>query len=151
VAGDDEVDARVEVLRDVDDRAGQAAATGLAPEGERRAGRRQAALVQQHDDRLDPRAAQVAGGEVRRRDLVLELDVLDPRLGHELRRALEGHADEADRDAVDDLDLGRRQDRAAGRRDLAPPAVLRVAGHARRPDAGLVPDVGREPVEARAG
>ena len=78
VAGDDQVDLRVQVLGDVDDRAGDADALPVG------AGLH-AALVEQHDDGLHAAAAQFAGGPVGGLDLVAELDALDAGLGDERR------------------------------------------------------------------
>ena len=74
----------------------------------------EAALVQQHDDRLHAAAAQLAGRPVGRLHLVAELDALDAGLGDQGRRGLQGHADVADLDPVDLLDGGAGQDRPAG-------------------------------------
>ena len=72
VAGDERVDLGVEVVDDVDDRAGDPGALVV-----RRRRDRRAALVDQHDDRLDALRLELGDERVDRLDLVEELEAGD--------------------------------------------------------------------------
>jgi hypothetical protein len=104
VAAHDHVDRGREALGDRDDRPLQPGAVVDAGAGGLRA-----ALVEQHDDRLDALALQLRRVPVARLDLVAEVQPGHARLRHDVGRALQGHADEADPDARDLLDRIRRQ------------------------------------------
>ena len=98
---------------DVDDRPGEADAARVRGRvgGEREG--LHAALVQQHDDRLDavlaPELPRVAVGG---RRLVEEVEVGDARRRDDLRRPLERHADEADLLALEPADRVGLEERA---------------------------------------
>ena len=73
-----------------------------------------AALVEQDDDRLDALRLEDRDQRVDRIGLVMEVDVRRGRRGHDVGRALEGHAHDGDIDAGELVDGVRREDRLAG-------------------------------------
>ena len=74
-----------------------------------------AALVDQHDDRLDVLRLQLGDERVDRVGLVVEFETLDAGRAHDDRRALEGQADEGDLGAVEVLDRVGREERLVRR------------------------------------
>jgi hypothetical protein len=94
---------------------------------------RKAALVDQHQDRLDALGAQLRHQRVHRLGLVLELQAGHAGRRHDARRGLEREADEAHRHAAVALDgIGRQQRLAGGGVDGAGGQVLETrAGEGR--------------------
>ena len=109
VAGDDEVDLRVQPIDDVDDRA---ADPGAAVDVE---SRRKATFVDQHHDRLNVAVLEVADQRVRGVRLVEEVEPGDAGGADDVRRPFEGHADERHLRTVEVLDRVRREQRRARR------------------------------------
>ncbi|MEZ5236002.1 MAG: hypothetical protein R2749_25390 [Acidimicrobiales bacterium] len=126
MAGDHQVDGRVEPLGDVQHRAADALA---GPVG---AGL-DAALVQQHDDRLHPLGGELRGGGVGGGHLVGEAQPADAGLGHQLGRALQRHADEAHPHAA------HRLDRRTGQHGLGAAGEVHVGGQPREVGAVVGP------------
>ncbi len=78
----------------------------------------EAALMDQHDDRLHTEATQLPDGRVDRLRFVAELETRNARRRDDRRRFLEREADEAHAHAIDDLDAECREQRLAGRRHV---------------------------------
>ena len=128
VAGDHQVDCRIEALDDIDDVAGKARAVVVA--GDRR-GRRAlaAALMDRDDDDFSALVADLADQRVGGIGFILECQAFDAARCDDGRRAFENEADESDARAVDDLDLVGGEERLL---------------------AGDVDHIGREELELRA-
>ena len=108
VAADHDIDGAIELLDDIDDRPGDARAFIVV------AGRI-AAFVDQHHDRRDAARLQLRHQRVDGVRLVPEFQAGDAGRRHQRRRGFQRQPDEADRDAVENLDLVGRQQRPSGR------------------------------------
>ena len=109
MAGHEQVDRRGGAPDDVDDRPADPVAV---VDAERR--RLGAALVQQHHDRLHAAAAQLARVAVGGVGLVEEVEPGHAGGRHDVGRPLERHADEADLDPAEALDLVGPEERPPG-------------------------------------
>ena len=106
VAAHHQVDRLVEALDDVDDSAADARAFVVV------AGR-EAAFVDQQHDRLDALLAQLRHEFIHRLGLVAEAQATHARRHDDARRVFQRQADEGDRNALEGLDVIRRQQRLA--------------------------------------
>ena len=112
VAADDDAVLGPKAGNDAGDRADEVGTTGWILNWRRRI--LQAAVMNQEDERSD--ADETQGGRIKIGGVHLaeEGDIGDAGGVHDPRRVRQGNADDADRNALDEPDLDRQQDRQAG-------------------------------------
>ena len=98
MAGDHDVDRVIELLDDIDDRSRNAGAFVVVPG-------RQSAFMDQDDDGLDAARLQFRDQRIHRTGFVAKFEVGNADRRDEARGALQGQADEGDRNAVEAADF----------------------------------------------